>query len=547
MPFATYSAADFVAKSEREMKVLAPAELIALVSKQGHEIVKQEHEIVNLRRQVAWFQRQIFGQKSEQRLPDADGVQGTLGESFDAVPEATPPNPKTRLASHERASQPNKPTNGADESSLFFDEQKVPVEIINVPNPEVAGLGLDEYEVISEKIRYRLAQRPGSDVILKYVRPVIKRHDTQILSCPAAPVGVIDGSRADVSFIAGMMRGWPRAIDKFAFHLPLYRQHQRLVDAGIDVSRPWMTQLMQMSASLLEPIHDAQLDSVRASRVKAMDETPIKAGRSGPGKMKAAYFWPVYGEQDEICFLYYPSRAAKHVQEALGPAPPAGAVLQSDGYAAYAQYAKKRGLTHAQCWAHARRKVFEAQAFEPGPAGQALESIGALYAVEAAIREQALTGQAKRAYRLAHAKPGADRFFAWIDKQFAALGVLPSSPFIAALAYIRERRAGLEVYLDDPDVSIDTNHLERALRVIPMGRKNWLFCWTELGAKHVGIVQSLLVTCRLHDINPYDYFVDVLQRVGQHPASQVHQLTPRLWKPLFAANPLRSDLYGLRS
>ena len=551
MPFATHSAADFVAKSEREMKALAPAELIELVSKQGHEIVKQEHEILNLRRQVAWFQRQIFGQKSERRLPELEGGQGTLGEAFDAVPDVVPPKPKTRVASHERASQPNPPTDGADESSLFFDEKKVPVEVINVPNLEVAGLAMDEYEVISEKISYRLAQRPGSYVILKYVRPVsgwpraIKRHDTQILSCPAAPVGVIDGSRADVSFVAGMMRGWPRAIDKFAFHLPLYRQHQRLVDAGIDVSRPWMTQLMQTAGALLEPIHAAQLDSIRTSRVKAMDETAIKAGRAGPGKMKAAYFWPVYGEQDEICFLYYPSRAAKHVQEALGPSPPAGAVLQTDGYAAYAQYAKKMGLTHAQCWAHARRKVFEAKEIEPGPAAQALDWIGGLYAVEAEIREQGLAGAAKRAWRLEHAKPLADHFFAWIDEQFAALGFLPSSPFIAALAYIRERRAGLEVYLDDADVSIDTNHLERALRVIPMGRKNWLFSWTELGARHVGIVQSLLVTCRLHDINPYDYFVDVLQRVGQHPASQVHQLTPRLWKPLFAANPLRSDLYGL--
>ena len=104
------------------MKALAPAELIERVSKQGREIVKQEHEIVNLRRQVAWFQRQIFGQKSARRLPEADGVQGTLGEAFDAVPDATPPNPKTRVARHERASQPNKPTGGADESSLFFDE-----------------------------------------------------------------------------------------------------------------------------------------------------------------------------------------------------------------------------------------------------------------------------------------------------------------------------------------------------------------------------------------------------------------------------------------
>jgi hypothetical protein len=91
-------------------------------------------------------------------------------------------------------------------------------------------------------------------------------------------------------------------------------------------------------------------------------------------------------------------------------------------------------------------------------------------------------------------------------------------------------------------VAIDTNHLERALRVIPMGRRNWMFCWTELGAKQVGMVQSLLVTCRLHDIDPYDYFIDVLQRVGQHPAHLAHQLTPRLWKEMFAANPLRSDL-----
>ena len=277
-----------------------------------------------------------------------------------------------------------------------------------------------------------------------------------------------------------------------------------------------------------------------------MDETPIKAGQTGTGKMKAAYFWPVYGEMDEICFLYYPSRSAKHVQDALGLSPPKDAVLQTDGYSAYAQYAKKTGITHAQCWAHSRRKIFEAQQMEPEPANQMLDWIGALYAVESQIRDENLTGNAKRARRQQQSKPITERLFKWIDTQFEKQGFLPSSPFLGALAYIRERRAGLSVYLDDPDVAIDTNHLERALRVIPMGRKNWLFCWTELGAKHVGIVQSLMATCRLHDINPYDYLVDVLQRVGQHPASLVHQLTPRLWKQLFSANPLRSDLHDLR-
>ena len=110
-------------------------------------------------------------------------------------------------------------------------------------------------------------------------------------------------------------------------------------------------------------------------------------------------------------------------------------------------------------------------------------------------------------------------------------------------AYVRERRARLSVFLDDPEVAIDTNHIERALRAIPTGRKNWLFCWTEVGAKHTGIVQSLIATCRLHGIDPYTYLIDVLQRVGQHPASRVADLTPRQWKALFAHSPMRSDLH----
>jgi transposase len=412
------------------------------------------------------------------------------------------PSKRARIAEHERSSK-NKNKHlidGNDDAAMFFDESKVPVEVTAIANDEAAGLDPADFEVIGEKVSFRLAQRPGSYVILKYVRPVIKLRANQTMSCPPAPVGVLDGCRADVSFIAGMI------IDKFANHQPLYRQHVKLQDSGIDVSRAWLTKLMPAAVSLLEPIFNAQLESVRRSRVIAMDETPIKAGRAGPGKMKAAYFWPVVGEQDEMCFLYYPSRAAKHVETALGLQRPNGAVLQSDGYSAYEHYAKKTGITHAQCWAHARRKIFDARDIEPTQADQALHAIAALYKAEQQIRDDDLTGQAKLVRRQTQSKPVLERFFAWIDEQFDKQGFLPSSPFLGALAYIRERRIGLSVYLDDPEVSIDTNHLERALRVIPMGKKNWLFSWTELGARHVGIVQSLLATCRLHDINPVRLF-----------------------------------------
>jgi len=492
-------------------------------------------ENAQLRAQVAWFQRQLFGRKSERRLVEPDAAQGTLGEAFDAVPDAPAPGRKTRIAGHERSATPRRA--GADEPTLFFDEDKVPVEVIAVANPEAKGLDPADYEVIGERVSHRLAQRPGSYVVLKYVRPVIKRRDTQALSCPAAPAGVIEGSRADVSFIAGLL------IDKLVYHLPLYRQHQRLAQCGIRVSRQWLTQIAQAAIALIEPIHDAQWQSILSSRVKRMDETPIKAGRDGPGKMKSAYFWPVMGEHEEICFHYQPSRRQEHVEQLLGQAPAAGGVLHTDGYNAYAWYAKKTGISHAQCWAHSRRAFVKAEAIEPARVAEALAHIGALYRVEDDIRQKGLTGCGKRTWRQQHAKPAAQQFFAWVDRQFEAQGLLPSSPFTKALAYVRERRDGLLLYLDDPDVEIDTNSLERALRAIPMGKKNWMFCWTELGARQIGIAQSLLVTCKLHDIDPYDYLVDVLQRVGQHPASRVHELTPRIWKQLFADNPLPSPLH----
>jgi transposase len=149
---------------------------------------------------------------------------------FDVIPGTPLPGKKMVVAGHERERKPKQPD--GDEPSLFFDDKRVPVEVIEVPNPDMDGLKPDQYEVIGEKVTHRLAQRPGSYVVLKYVRPVIKRRDTQALSCPSAPAGVIDASRANVSFVAGM------AIDKFVYHLPLYRQHRRLDDAGIRVSRP---------------------------------------------------------------------------------------------------------------------------------------------------------------------------------------------------------------------------------------------------------------------------------------------------------------------
>jgi hypothetical protein len=166
-----------------------------------------------------------------------------------------------------------------------------------------------------------------------------------------------------------------------------------------------------------------------------------------------------------------------------------------------------------------------------------------LYSVEGDAKKLELHNDELREHRQSHAKPIVDEVYAWRRWQCTRDDLLPSEPFTLALKYIGDRERELRVFLDDPSVPLDTNHVERGLRRIPMGRRNWLFCWTELGAEHVGLIQSLISTCRLHGIDPYTYLVDVLQRVSIHPASQVHELTPRLWKEHFAENPLRSDIY----
>lgn len=493
-----------------------------------------EAENASLKRQLAWFKKQLFGTKSERRLVDDNPDQLLLDGMLGTV---TKPEPvETQTITYERGKAKKK--RGSDcvtDSGLRFDDS-VPVEVIEIAVPELNGPDSDQYEVIGTHSLHRLAQRPASFVVLRYDQPVVKHKASKDLINTTAPAGVFDQSLADVSFLVGML------VDKFMYHLPLYRQHQRLQQAGITLSRATLTNLTKRSIELLRPIAEAQLRSILQSKVLAMDETPIKAGRAGKGKMKTGWFWPVYGDRDEIVFTYASTRGRVHIENVLTAL--FTGTLVSDGYIAYARYTEaKEDVVHAQCWVHSRRHFIEAEDTEPSLVKVALQYIRELYEIEAHIKKKQLDGDKKQAYRLDHSKPVVDVFFAWCEQQLTDNSLLPDNPLIKAVGYVLNRQSELRVFLEDPDVPMDTNHLERALRPIPMGRNNWKFCWTELGAEHVGIIQSLICTCKIQGVDPYEYLVDVLQRISLHPASDVESLTPRIWKEKFANSPMRSDLY----
>jgi len=486
-----------------------------------------------LSRQLDWFKRQLFGATSERRLVTPTGDQLWLGEADEHAPDRAPASPTT-VSSHVRRGRGRR---SSSEEAVRFDAS-VPVETVQIPNVEVPADELDQYAVVGEKVTDRLAQRPASYVVLRTIRTVLKRKTDGTFSCPPAPVAVLEKSAVDVSFLAGML------VDKLLYHLPLYRQHQRLSAAGVRMGRSSLTSYFQRTAALLEPIYEAQLASILESSVLSMDETPIKAGRKrrkppDRGTMKTGWFWPIYGDRDEVAFPFSPTRAHRVVRELLGEYE--GTIL-TDGYEAYDRFAAAtEGVVHAQCWVHVRRGFVEARNAEPTLANEALDLIGTLYELEAEARELA-SPEKVLAHRREHGRPIVDRFFEAIEKARDANALLPTSPYTRAVNYAMERENALRVFLDDPSVHPDTNHLEREIRPIAVGRKNWLFCTTETGANELGWVQSLLLTCRLHEVDPFAYLVDVLQRVQIHPASRVRELTPRLWKEHFASDPLVSML-----
>ena len=481
-----------------------------------HQVAELSLENAKLQRQVAWFQRQLFGRKSEKRIFDSP-MQETLSGLFPEEDKA--PEPSKTITIEEYTRKKKALAGTPDDSGLRFNENEVPVKEIKIASPELSGANASEYEIIRYENTYRLAQRQGSYEILKYTRPILKHTPTKTLITTPAPENAFGKSFADVSFVAAML------VDKFTYHLPLYRQHLRLKASYIEVSRTTLTNLVEKASLLLEPIARAVLASILKGTLIAMDETPTKAGRTKKkgakrGQMKQAWYWPLYGERDEVYFHFSPSRGADVVHSLLLGF---DGTLLTDGYTAYENYAKKiENLVHALCWSHTRRYYEKALDDEPELANHALDMIGALYSHEEEIRKKQMSPEDKQAYRGDKSKVIVDKIMKWcttlVDRPDL---VATDSPILSAVKYTLKREVGLRAFLDNPELPLDTNHVERTLRVIPCGRKNWNFNWTELGAHYVGIIQTLLSSCKLQGVDPYTYLVDVMQRVDRHPASRV--------------------------
>jgi hypothetical protein len=282
-------------------------------------------------------------------------------------------------------------------------------------------------------------------------------------------------------------------------------------------------------ADWLQPIYGHLRNDVFDRGYVQIDETPVRYLAPGNGTTKQGYFWAANRPGGEVIYHWEISRAARCLESVL-PVDFKG-TIQCDGYSAYDAYARQRqgAVTLADCWAHVRRKFFEAKESAPRTAGWILRQIQHLYRIEARLREKRCSSKWRAVIRAQESRPIVERIGKACVRLKQGNRHLPQSPLGQALSYTLNQWEGLKVFVTDGRVEIDNNLVENAIRPTAVGKKNWLFIGEAQAGQRSAILFTIIENCRRLGINPFEYLRDVLTRLPKLTNRQTHTVTPAAW------------------
>lgn len=479
------------------------------------ENAKQLTEILYLKEQNAWLLRQIFGKKSE-RLVDTNSEQLKL----DGFENKEPAKAETKtIPSHQRQT---KNRTGKDTICLPDD---LPVETVIVDLPEEKKICKETgvpLEKIGEEVSHKLAHRPGSFFLKRIVRPKYahpKQEERGVTIAPM-PDTLLPKCRADDSLLAEIITR------KFVDHLPLYRIAENMHRERIELSRRLLSQWVVAAGLALYPLYQAMKDKILQGDRLHIDESPVDLFDSP--KMATGYMWVLVGgvgaDPPYRFYQFYPDRRHTHAEEILGSYK---GIIHSDKYGAYESYIRGHGNVWAPCWAHIRRKFFEAEMGDPALRIWVLEQIKQLFEIEE--KAWTLPPIERLELRQAQAVPIIDEMIVRVKHRLTQGIILPKSKFRGALGYFCSLIPHLKNYTQYASARLDNNPAERAIRPLAIGRKNWLFLGSEESGQAAATLLSLVQTCRALNINPRTYLEDVFRRIMGHNARKVHELLPDEW------------------
>jgi transposase len=366
--------------------------------------------------------------------------------------------------------------------------------------------------------------------VIEYVPSQLVRqvHVQETLSCRCgegvvtapSPAKVVDKGQYGPGFIAHAV------VAKCADSVPLYRLEKIYGRHGAPVARSTLIGLFHAAAEIVNPVAKRLLEKIAAEPLVNADETPIRV--QAPGQTRRGYLW-TFVAGGNIAYKFSPSRSGETPSAVLGATTGA---LVVDGYTGYNQVTQPGGRERIGCWAHVRRKIFDARETAPAEAQVGLNLIAELYRVEHdALSADVVRTPEHGAMRRVRSAATVTAIAAWLIETSLRHG--PKSRLGAAVRYAGRQWVALTRFLSDPALPLDNNAAERALRVAALGRKNFLFVGSDEGGENLAALYTLVATCEANRINPFRYLRDILIRVQTHPQSQLDDLLPQRWLELF--------------
>lgn len=281
---------------------------------------------------------------------------------------------------------------------------------------------------------------------------------------------------------------------------------------------------MRTCAELLKPIYDLMVAEVLRSKVIHTDDTTVPVLDPSLPRTRTARFWVYVGDVRHPYTVYdfTPTRSRDGPEKFLAPF---SGYLQADAFAGYDRLLAGPNVIEVACWAHTRRKLFDAKLTAPDLAHEALARIGQLYAIEREAKARQMTNEERCQVRQSRSVPLLEAFGDWLNAQRDR--VLPKSPIGQATAYALSNWPALCRYPEGGDLSIDNNVSERALRAQVIGRKNWVFAGSDNGGRFASILFSFIASCKHNRVDPFAYLTDVLPRWRQDRGNLSESLPDR--------------------
>jgi transposase len=485
----------------------------AQIVQQQNQIDRHQNEIDRLHEQIRLLRSKLFGRKTEKYVDSDEKQLPLFDEIEDAAASQDNDTEKVEVTTHKRKKPGRKP----------LPEDLPRIEVIHdLPEEEkICACGC-QLTKIGEEVSEKLDHIPAKLQVIKHIRYKYTckgcegvDSDGGAIKIAPPPVQIIPKGIATPGLLAQILTS------KFCDALPFYRQEKIFARLGIDIPRATMANWAIKVFEQCRPLMQILRSEILSGPLINIDETTVQVlNEPGRDNTTKSYMWIFRGgppDKPALIYQYHPSRSGEVPKDFLDDYQ---GYIQTDGYNGYDALGAQKGIVHVGCWAHVRRKFFEAdqarqkdkrQKNKTGSATVALGYIRKLYAIESTAKEQRLLPEQIKKLRQDQAAPILEEFKAWLEKR--SVQTPPKGLVGKAIGYALNQWPRLIVYLEDGQLRPDNNLAENAIRPFVIGRKNWLFSGHPRGAEASACLYSLIETAKANRLEPYLYFRFLFDRL----------------------------------